>query len=363
MRRILGFLMVLVIAALVIIGVRIFDAAGYFSTVEPVAADCAPIEAPKGPEDIAIDRQSGIIFISSTDRRAIIAGNTEIRGDIFALRASAPQEGAQSLLAGNTDAPSDFKPHGISLYDDGQGGKTLMVINHTGEADQQEHTIEIFDVISDQMGGVKLDHRRTVSDPLLVAPNDVAAIDHERFYVTNDHGNPPGFRRELETWLLLPEANIVYYDGRKMSVVADGLTYANGIALSPDRGSVYAAETTGRAVRIYARNAGTGALSSKETIHVGTGADNIDVDPGGNIWLAAHPKMLDLLSHSSDEAVLSPSQVIRIPIGPRGFGEPKTVYLDLGEQMSGSSTAVAEGNRIFISDIFDPKMLVCRITS
>jgi arylesterase/paraoxonase len=352
--------MVLVIIVIGVIGFRILDAAGSFATVEPVTADCAPIEAPKGPEDIAIDRGAGLIFVSSTDRRAIMAENKDVRGDIFALRASAPQEGAQSLTAGITDAPSDFKPHGISFYDDGQGGKTLMVINHL---ENGESTVEIFDVLSDQFGGVKLDHRRTVGDPLLVAPNDVAAIDHERFYATNDHGNPPGFRREVETWLLLPEANIVYWDGRKMSVAAEGLTYANGIALSPDRASVYAAETTGRAVRIYARNPGSGALSSKETLYVGTGADNIDVDPGGNIWLAAHPKMLDLMSHAGDSAVLSPSQVIRIPIGPRGFGEPKTVYLNLGEQISGSSTAIAVENKIFITDIFDPKMLVCRVSN
>jgi arylesterase / paraoxonase len=358
MRRILVVLMVLVIAALVIIGVRILDAAGTFSSVEPVTADCAPIEAPKGPEDIAIDRTAGVIFVSSTDRRSLM-DDKDVRGDIFALRANAPQEGAISLTAGVTDAPSDFRPHGISFYDDGQGGKTLMVINHL---ENGESTVEIFDVISDQFGGLKLDHRRTVGDPLLVAPNDIAAVDHERFYATNDHGNPPGYRRELETWLLLPEANIVYFDGRRTSVAAEGLTYANGIALSPDRATVYAAETTGRSLRVYARNVGTGALSSKETLYVGTGADNIDVDPGGNIWLAAHPKMLDLMSHASDPAVLSPSQVIRIPIGPRGLGEPKTVYLNLGEQMSGSSTAIAVDNKIFISDIFDPKMLVCRVS-
>lgn len=359
MRR---FLLMLAIVLIVVIGLavaRTLEASGYFATLERVDTDCARLEAPKGPEDIALDRDAGLIFISSTDRRAIFAGNTEVRGDIYVMRVSAPQEGAISLTSGFGDAPSDFRPHGISFFQDNQGRKTLMVVNHPETGD---HTVEIFDIVSDSFGGVKLDHRRTVSDPQLISPNDVVAVDHDRFYATNDHGNAPGtFWNQAETWLILPLANVVYWDGRDMREVANGLSYANGIAASGDGNTIYAAETTARSLRVYARNTGTGALSLKQTIFMGVGPDNVDVDPGGNVWVASHPKLLDLNATFSDPNALSPSQVSRIALGPRGLSEPVTVYLSMGRELSGSSTAIASGDTLFITNILDPKMLVCRM--
>ena len=65
----------------------------------------------------------------------------------------------------------------------------LYVVNHAGG----EHTIEVFDLSAGH-----LRKRTTLADPLVVSPNDVAAVGRDRLYITNDHGYPKGFMRAIE---------------------------------------------------------------------------------------------------------------------------------------------------------------------
>ena len=57
----------------------------------------------------------------------------------------------------------------------------------------QFKTIEKFLLQDDQ-----LVHQKTVADPALVSPNDLAAVGPEQFYVTNDHRYQGGFKRFVE---------------------------------------------------------------------------------------------------------------------------------------------------------------------
>ncbi|MCC5866270.1 MAG: SMP-30/gluconolactonase/LRE family protein [Wenzhouxiangella sp.] len=156
-----------------------------------------------------------------------------------------------------------------------------------------------------------------MSDALLISPNDVIAIDHERFYFTNDHGSPPGFRRTLEGYLRLPWSNVVYFDGEVFRVAAEGLTYANGINLSPDGRHLYVAEVTRSRVREYRRDPATGRLEEKRRLNIGFGVDNIEVDPvSGDLWIGGHVKLLSFVRHMNSPAVPAPSQVVRIALSP-----------------------------------------------
>jgi hypothetical protein len=51
-----------------------------------------------------------------------------------------------------------------------------------------------------------------LSDPLLVAPNDLVAVGRDRLYVTNDHACAT---RVLEEYLGLPLSTVVHYDGER----------------------------------------------------------------------------------------------------------------------------------------------------
>lgn len=336
-----------------IMGVRFLSAAGYFTAIkQEVAAQCTAIPSPPGPEDIQVDRTHGLAFVSATDRRALMAGKTGARGGIYTIDLTAPSD-QWSLHPVTASEPADFHPHGISLYNGPDGMRRLFAVNHRTNG----QSIEIFDIAAD--GTLTL--FKTVEDPLLISPNDVVAVGPEAFYAVNDHNTSSRGAAMLGDLLLLRKGNIVYYDGASMRVVGDTLGFANGINVSADGKSIYATEFLGRSLHIYARDAATGTLTPTDFTTLGSGLDNIDVEEDGSLLIAAHPEITALVGHGSDPEKLSPSQVIRVELSPKGEGgRAGTIYLNRGEELSGASVAAGYRDLMLIGNVFDPKILVCK---
>lgn len=336
--------------------IRFLTVAGRFTTInQPVPAACETLAAVPGPEDIVIDPQRGFAYVAATDRRLIMkggAGADAVRGGIYVINTNQPVAGWE-LRPVTPNEPESFRPHGLGFLIDEAGGRSLFVVNHpAGGAD----TVEIFDVATDG----ELTHRRTVSDPLFVSLNDVQPVGRDAFYATNDHGPGGEFWRMVQDFLMLDRANLVYFDGETARIAADGLSFANGVNISPDGETVYVAETIGMGLRIYARDPATGMLTLSDYVALGTGVDNIDVLPDGTLLIGAHPKLLDFLDHADDPSALSPSQVVLITPGEGGGGAARTIYLNFGEEISGSSVAAGYGEIMMIGAVFEPKILICQ---
>lgn len=358
MRKRWLFLVVPVLAAAGY-GLYLAAEAGEFRTVENVRPGaCRTVSGLPGPEDIAFHPLRDIAYVSSFDRRAALDGDPR-PGAIFRI---GPGGGVVDLVP---DAGPDFRPHGISLHVDSDGRETLFVVNHPGEAlfgdapagyEGPAHTIEVFDAAGD-----RLVRRARLTDPLLVRPNDVAAIDAKRFYVTNDHGSEAGAMRKIEDYLRLPWANVVYYDGEGFREVADGLTYANGINRSHDGRRLWVAEVTRSRIREYLRDPESGSLTETRRVDVGFGVDNISVDPDtGDLWLAGHLKLLKFARHAANEEVHAPSQVKRIRFDD-GDVHQETVFVDDGSLLSGASVAAHRDGRLLIGAVFSAHAVACTI--
>lgn len=314
--------------------------AGQLKTIEPhFAGTCRQVDGVVGGEDITIHPETGVAYVSATDRRSARAGGP-CSGHLMSL------EGAR--LVDLVSAP-DFCPHGISLWVEPSGSDVLFAVNHSGG----RHTVEIYDI-----QGEGLSHRRTVADPLLRSPNDIVGVGRDRFYVTNDHRYSPGLRRSLEDYLRLPLGSVVYFDGQGFSEVASGVAYPNGIQTSPDGSRLYVAATIGRGLSVFDRSAGTGELTLARTIPLETGLDNIEVTADGTLWIAAHPQLLTFVAHAGDPSTPSPSQVLRVDPDTLRAEE---VYLDRGEAISASSVAAVSGDRMLIGAVFDDRILDCRL--
>ena len=217
---------------------------GMFADVTPgFSGTCKTLKGIVGAEDIAVDRQSGLVFLSATDRRANPPSKTD---GIYTLSLAHPESGVVRLAG----APADFHPHGISLFRAADGSLTLMAVNHisTGRS-----AIDIFDVTIDS-GTAKLSETGDIESDKLISPNDVAAVGKQQFYVTNDHGSHTPLGMTLENYLMLPRADVLYFDGMVFREVASNLVFANGIALSPDGNHLYVAETTARRLQTFARD-------------------------------------------------------------------------------------------------------------
>jgi len=333
--------------------------AGEFRSVENLhPGECRRIAGVPGPEDITLHPDRDLALVSSFDRRAAMNGNPR-PGAIHAWALDGSMDAPVNLTP---DAGIEFRPHGISLFVGPDARATLFVVNHPGESlfgEQPDespvvaHTVEVF-----ELEGMRLVHRETFAHESMISPNDIVAVDHRRFYFTNDHGSAPGWKRTLEDYLRLGWANVVYFDDDEFHEATDGLSYANGINLSPDWTRLYVAEVTRGRIREYRRDKLDGSLSELRRFDVGFGVDNIEVDRRtGDLLLGGHVKLLTFTRHADNAEVLAPSQAARVRLARAP--EIETVFLDDGRMISGASVATARDEVLLIGSVFEPLMVVC----
>ncbi len=325
---------------------RIVTRSGMLFEVRPhFAGSCRVVGGVVGAEDVTIDPDKGLAYLSADDRRATLAGRPQ-RGGIYSL--DLRTAGAQPVLV-TPNEPKEFHPHGISLWRGAGGERRLFAINHLS---QHSHRVEVFAV-----EGAELQHLESIHYPELTSPNDLVAVGPREFYATNDrYYVEPGWQQTLEAYLQLPWSNVSHFAAGRSRVAASGLSFANGINVSADGKTIFVAECLGRAIHVYERNPSNAELTLQRTIPLQSCPDNIEVDSDGRLWVAAHPKLFDLVAHSADPEKLAPSQVLHID--PHS-GSVEELLLDDGKLISAASTAAVLGQTIVVGAIFDAKVLVC----
>lgn len=296
-----------------------------------------------GPEDLEWDRENNLLFISSTNRWALNAGEPDKKDGIYVLATDV--ENANPLLL-MSDIQGEFHPQGISLFKE-NNTYYLYVVNRF----KNSSSVELF-----EFKGDFLQHIETYTDDKMFSPNDVTGDQIGKFYVTNDHGNKTDYLRTIEEYLRMPYSYLLYYDGKEFKKVHEGMVYANGVNLSNDGSQLYVTHTTGHEVFVLDRNINTGGLILKETINIGSGVDNIDVDENDVIWVAAHPKLFDFVAHVKDKSKITPSQLFSIHKKDGEYTVTK-VYENDGTQLSGGSIITVNNDTAFVGCVFEDNIL------
>ena len=327
--------------------------AGEFKTLEPhYSGDCSSVAGVVGAEDITF-LKNGTALISSDNRRGRMNGSLA-QGTIYQYR---PKAKDHKLVNLRPELDTGFHPHGISVYEDPDGKIFLAVVNHHsgGLFNYSEgHSIELFRYEVDS-----LFHIRSVSGPLMISPNDIVLINKDQFYVTNDHGSSSGLMQTLEEYLQLRRCKVLFYDGKRFSVAASGLGFANGININRDGSLLYVAETIGKQLSIFSRDKNTNDLDWIESIDFNSGVDNIEIDSDGNLWIGSHPKMYTFSRHMNDSTVLSPSQVYKVSLDQSNSYTIEEIYLNLGGELSGSTVAAFYDSTLLIGSVFESYFLDC----
>jgi len=338
-----------------VFGVRVWSQAGQFTTVKNLRTNnCQIYGGIMAPEDIAIDRNKKIAFISSLDRRSVMSQSsaTSLRGSIQSLDLTSIQPGAAIRYKDVTpEMPKQFRPLGLSLYTATDGSQRLFVINQAGKNTQ---SVEIFRIAS----GALVYEKSVDLGPEVIFANDVLATGPDSFYVTD------GATAGTVSWFLnfslqRKRSKVFYFDGNKLAAAASNFVMANGIAMSKSGEQVYVLDTFARSLRFFKRNTKSGMLADNGFLFIGSGLDNIDINEDGSLWMAAHPKLIDFAMYSAGWRATSSSQVINAVPGEKSGGEVRTVFLDLGEKLSGSSVAVAYDNTFLIGSAMLNKLAVC----
>ena len=107
------------------------------------------------------------------------------------------------------------------------GAMILYFINHRKSGD----TVESFRYDPSKKSLV---HRRTFRSKQFFNLNDLVLVGLDQFYVTVDHYFSNKAMFQLETYLRVPMAYVLYHDGEESFVASEGLKYPNGIAKSND---------------------------------------------------------------------------------------------------------------------------------
>jgi hypothetical protein len=324
-----------------------------------VLSACQVRAGAPGAEDFAPDWGSATLFVSSDDRRAqqrLRKNEVYPSGRILVLSADDPDPRQPVARVEAVDLPPVFHPHGLGLWVSPEGDRTLMAVNHPNWPSYEGSTIEIFDVGAG--GGLKL--RRTVTAPWLTRPNDVAPVGRDSFYVTIEGSARSGSLVDLAGLAtgLDRSGSVWFFDGAAGRQVGLGLSFANSVALSSDGRRLFATSTVSGVLHVFTRDALTGSLSPDGVNKLGSGLDNIIVDPDGRLVIAAHPDLAAfVLGHARDAKARSPVRVLAVDSGaPIASRE---VFSSGGDMFSAASVAYMRQGRLILGAVYENGLMVC----
>ncbi len=334
LRRALYLLIASLAVTAIMLAFRALNAAGIFAEVgHQFSGTCNVVSGLAG-------RRDGFLFATAMGPL----------GGIFSLPLDHPERGFTRL----SGTPSNFHPTGLGFLRGQDGSLVVMAVDRPQGGDP---AIEIFD--AHILGGtVSLTQRASVAGGLLSDPIDVAVAGPDQFYVSNASTSTGTLGHLLETVALLPRGNIVYFDGNVFRIVADGLNASRGIALSADGAHLYVATALGRSLVEFERNAYSGSLKQSGSLVVGSGLDLINADEAGDLWVAAHPR---LMMWRGNIAERTPSEVFKVSLSGSAPAEAELVYADPGHAVSAAGTAAVTGGQLFIAGPNDPRVLACRL--
>lgn len=323
---------------------------GLFVDTSPLSpGGCEAVPGFLGPEDIAIDSRHQLAYVTGADRYAVFEKGGSPDGHLILLKRLAHGWEARRLQPLAADR---FFPHGLDFLPTSDGGR-LFVIDHG--ADGHTHAIRIFRPQAD--GGLALvaSHQGSA----LIDPDDIAAIDKTRFYVTNLYGSRGALGRTMENYFFLPRANVVFFDGRRFRVVARGLLLANGILYDRAHDRLYVTEVTGRRIRVYRVNPFSGDLVEERRIPLPFGPDNLALDATGRLWVAGHPNLLATARMMRDITKPAPSAVAVIDAPASPNPHVTLVYRDPGKEIPAASVAVPFQGSLLIGAVYGDHLLAC----
>ena len=311
-------------------------------------ANCETVIGVAGVEDVVTDTVSGMAWLSSMQGRGLKPGaEGQERGAIIAFDPENPL--ALGALRDRTGGvPQDFAPLGMDLYARGNT-RRLFVVNGAAP------NVLIYTMTG--RGGLALID--TLTDRRLTSPGDIVAVGPRSFYVTNSASGAHGSFLAGAQYLTGQAAgSVLYYDGNSWSEAADGLKFANGIALSPDGARLYVAESAARRIRIFERDRAMGYLTpAEETIGLGSFPHTLSWKDDDTLLAGAVPKPLAFAGHASGRMERAPSRLMEIDLNQPA--RPRQTFVDDGSALSGLTVGAPFNGKLLLGSFAENKFRLC----
>jgi len=304
---------------------------------------CKKISGMPGNEDLSIDLSTGVLYVSSHERRI-----KDMNGKLFQIPLNTDGKIPEEI---KTNYPPNFKPHGMSLTT--VNGKLLLYVISHPDTKEVQHTIEVF---AKETEGWK--HIQTLTNETLVSPNDLYAMPDGKIFVSNDRGGSL-FMAFLELLFNLKRSKITYYDGTNWQLLDKEVAYGNGILVTKEGSDhyLYRAGFLENAIYKYklSYTDNKPILEEVAKIKIDSGPDNIEQTEDGTMYVTGHPSISKFLSHFRNKENIAPGEVYNFTKD----GDIKKVYANTGEEISAPSVALIYKDKIYIGQVFDDFILYC----
>lgn len=335
----------------------------------PVCSEAGILTAPNfaGPEDITIDAERGIAYISALDRTVTLRPPAELGpedlarqselGGIYRLRLNESASLEKMKIVPEGVYNGNFFPHGVSLLKRDDEMDLLFVISHPVTKDDNLSYVEIFAIDENEAILHRVD---SIADPGGIRLNDLVAVGPRQFYAS-DNFDLNLFMTALGA---AGSSKVRYFDGQYYKTVAEGLSFANGMAT--DGANLFVGESLTNRILTYQINPQDAAsLSLLSTLQLSAAVDNLEWDgPEKNaLLIGAHPSQFRFLLHSTFPALFAaPSRVIVVPTLAltEGMLMEEVKEFDIAEELlSAASVAASYNGKMLVGAVFDKKALIC----
>ncbi|KAK2464159.1 hypothetical protein APHAL10511_003616 [Amanita phalloides] len=362
----------------------ILATAGYNRLPQPIGnTDCFTVPKVQACEKLVIHQPSGAVYLACSTLASRphwipavgrLNASAASRNDYVALYDPSTSTTTRLSIA-NFNSDRGLSLHGMDIVPSSADPNHLFIylINHRAPLNGQlanlvgaDSAVEIFET---HVGSSVLTHIKTVEHPTIITPNDLVGFgDGNSFYVTNDHGEKLGFRRELEPFGRASSSVVYCHIDKGCKFAITKLQGSNGIARASND-TFYVASCARGALYVLERQNHDDLVLS-EVIKTDRFLDNVAIDTNGAIWAAGFTTFTTVFKHFADPSIPSPSSALRITIntGPQAFYGEKyrvdKVFEDDGSLASGITSAAydAERHRLYLHGLAAPQLVVCNLS-
>ncbi len=295
-----------------------------------------------GPEDFALDIQHDRLVIAAVERRAKMS-----LGDLYAM--SLTNNSVRLLPRSNEPENFLFRPHGVDIALRNNQPHLFVVLHGPGKGPYEWSKIAEYQLMPDAASYVT-----SYSSDLMYSPNDVEATDDGYIYASNDP-----MTHVFQALFGMNKRSIVAKNSKWFDA-AEGFVFPNGMIVHDGR--MYVADTMEHVIW-QLKPTQNGRWGYPKKYAKIKGPDNLYIS-GNYLYTAGHIDSMAFLKHARNNEKLSPSVVFRVPLGhdvTKGPAAAEIVYVNDGSELSAASGALEHKGKLYIANVFQPKVLVCEL--
>lgn len=322
-----------------------------------------------GSEDMEIDAENGLAFISAYNRSLVAAevkaGGEVSEGGMYLWDLKQYPPNSEQIIvkdiSTNVREQIEFRPHGTSLLK-GDGWWRFFVVNHAFPlvGGKPEHLGQV--LVLDYLNG-ELAVEEVISATIMCSPNDVASLGPKQFLVSNDHGACDAEGKFTEEMLGKKLSYLLYWDGQAMRQVAGGFGYANGVSVSPNNpNEIYLAATREEKIHVFdAEKLLSGGMHQpSDSFTVPFSPDNFTWAPDGRLIVAGFPNLYRFAVHRTGlfGDVATPALAMAIA-QPKTNPQREVLFNNETGLIRGATVASIYENYTIATSVFDENILIC----